>query len=141
MKCVGRLRRSSQVRSLSLSPLTSDLVKLNGKEASRTGLYVGPFQPSWKLEILQGLGITHILCIAESREAYVLLSFHHHPPRRRADVEASRVYRHLVRPKFPDQFQYMIQEIRDADDQNLIRIFPQFADTFLYISGILVTNE
>ena len=43
------------------------------------GLFVGPFQPSWKLEILQGLGITHILCIAESREAlsfsFLLLSF------------------------------------------------------------------
>ncbi|GAA6009877.1 hypothetical protein JCM11491_000849 [Sporobolomyces phaffii] len=70
------------------------------------GLYVGPFQPSWKLDILQGLGISHILCIAESREA------------------------HLVRAKFPEHFQYLIQEIRDADDQNLIRIFPQ-AQTFI----------
>ncbi|GAA5972088.1 hypothetical protein JCM3765_001288 [Sporobolomyces pararoseus] len=77
------------------------------------GLFVGPFQPSWKLEILQGLGITHILCIAESREA------------------------HLVRAKFPDNFQYLIQEIRDADDQNLIRIFPQ-AQSF--IDGALTSG-
>lgn len=35
------------------------------------GLYVGPFQPSWKREVLQGLGITHILCIAETRESCV----------------------------------------------------------------------
>ncbi|GAA5824403.1 hypothetical protein JCM5353_005025 [Sporobolomyces roseus] len=83
------------------------------------GLYVGPFQPSWKLEVLQGLGITHILCIAESREA------------------------HLVRPKFPDQFQYMIQEIRDADDQNLIRIFPQaqaFIDGALGMGGKVLVH-
>lgn len=32
------------------------------------GLFVGPFQPSFKLEILQRLGITHVLCIAETRE-------------------------------------------------------------------------
>ncbi|BGP13312.1 hypothetical protein JCM10213_001501 [Rhodosporidiobolus nylandii] len=64
------------------------------------GLYVGPFQPSWKLDVLQSLGVTHILCIAESRE------------------------QHLFKAKFPGQFVYHIEEIRDADDQNLIRIFP-----------------
>lgn len=42
-----------------------------GSSTLSLGLYVGPFQPSWKLEILQGLGISHILCIAESREAQV----------------------------------------------------------------------
>ncbi|CEQ39306.1 SPOSA6832_00830, partial [Sporobolomyces salmonicolor] len=67
------------------------------------GLYVGPFQPSWKLPILQRLGITHILCIAESRES------------------------HLFTARFPEHITYLIQEIRDADDQNLIRIFPQYA--------------
>lgn len=35
---------------------------------SSLGVYVGPFQPSWKLATLEGLGITHILCIAETRE-------------------------------------------------------------------------
>jgi serine/threonine/tyrosine-interacting protein len=35
------------------------------------GLFIGPFQPSWKLEALQALGITHVLCIAESREQSV----------------------------------------------------------------------
>lgn len=33
--------------------------------------------------------------------------------------------RHLFRACFPGQFTYLIKEIRDADDQNLIRIFPQ----------------
>lgn len=32
---------------------------------------------------------------------------------------------HLFNPRFPDNFVYLIQDIRDADDQNLIRIFPQ----------------
>ncbi|GAA5928618.1 hypothetical protein JCM3775_004583 [Rhodotorula graminis] len=78
------------------------------------GLYVGPFQPSWKREALKGLGITHILCIADPREA------------------------HLFKPRFPDDFVYLIQDIRDADDQNLIRIFPQaqmFIDSALSAGG------
>lgn len=37
----------------------------------RAGLFVGPFQPSWKLDVLQGMGITHVLCIADPREACV----------------------------------------------------------------------
>ena len=37
------------------------------------GVFVGPFQPSYKLEILQSLGITHVLCIAEIRERSVSL--------------------------------------------------------------------
>lgn len=74
------------------------------------GLYVGPFQPSWKRETLDHLGITHILCIAETREA------------------------HILKPKFPADFVYLIQDIRDADDQNLIRIFPQACS---FIEGAL----
>ncbi|GAA5973698.1 hypothetical protein JCM11641_005085 [Rhodosporidiobolus odoratus] len=83
------------------------------------GLYVGPFQPSWKLGILQSLGITHIFCIAETRE------------------------QHLFKAKFPGQFVYHIQEIRDADDQNLIRIFPdarQFIDSALTAGGRVLVH-
>ena len=36
--------------------------------SGHAGLYVGPFQPSWNLATLERIGITHILCIAESRE-------------------------------------------------------------------------
>lgn len=60
--------------------------------ASRTGLYVGPFQPSWKLETLNSLGVTHILCIAESREACVppsLLPLCLTPPADFGDIEQS----------------------------------------------------
>lgn len=34
---------------------------------------------------------------------------------------------HLVKPRFPEQFVYLVLDIRDASDQNLITIFPQFA--------------
>lgn len=90
-----------------------------------TGLFVGPFQPSWKLEVLQSLGITHILCIAETREQCV--------PAFLPTLEnmLTILRRHILKPKFPEHFVYLIQDIRDADDQNLIRIFPQCASPLL----------
>lgn len=91
------------------------------REAQETlpGVYVGPFQPSWNLETLTRLGITHILCIAESRE------------------------QHLFKAKFPHLITYLILEIRDADDQNLIRIFPQtmnFIDLALSQGGKVLVH-
>ncbi|ORY90920.1 protein-tyrosine phosphatase-like protein [Leucosporidium creatinivorum] len=83
------------------------------------GLYVGPFQPSWRLATLQALGITHILCIAESRE------------------------QHLFSARFPENFVYLILEMRDADDQNLIRIFPQtqaFIDSAIAQGGRVLVH-
>ncbi len=38
--------------------------------------------------------------------------------------------RHLFKAKFPERYTYLILEMRDADDQNLIRIFPQSVPTF-----------
>ncbi|KAL8279330.1 hypothetical protein RQP46_008367 [Phenoliferia psychrophenolica] len=83
------------------------------------GLFVGPFQPSWKIDLLQSLGITHICCIYESRE------------------------QHLFKPRFPEQIAYLILEMRDADDQNLIRIFPQtqaFIDNALAAGGKVLVH-
>jgi len=34
-------------------------------------VFVGPFQPSWNQAKLEEMGITHILCIAETREQSV----------------------------------------------------------------------
>ena len=30
-----------------------------------------------------------------------------------------------VRPRFPDVFQYMVLDVEDNEEQNLIRLFPQ----------------
>nr|AIC33777.1 dual specificity phosphatase [Puccinia cf. psidii AE-2014] len=67
-------------------------------------IYLGPYQSSRDLNTLQQLGITHICCISETREA------------------------HLLKPRFPDQFQYLTLDIRDATDQHLITIFPRFKE-------------
>lgn len=117
-----KLKRSYQVRpscpSCSCCPRRAHVPSLS------PGLFVGPFQPSWRLATLQALGITHILCIAESREQCVRFCV------RNAACPANlfpppSTGRHLFSARFPDNFAYLILEVRDADDQNLIRIFPR----------------
>ncbi|THH31176.1 hypothetical protein EUX98_g3009 [Antrodiella citrinella] len=63
-------------------------------------LFLGPLQASKSLETLQALGITHILCIRDVKEAFA------------------------VRPRFPEKFQYMTLNVEDTEEQNLIRMFP-----------------
>lgn len=77
-----------------------------------------------KREVLNNLGVTHILCIAETREAQVGTEHTRNSHRPTADPSLD-LYSHILKPKFPGEFEYLIQDIRDADDQNLIRIFPQ----------------
>ncbi|GAA97577.1 uncharacterized protein L969DRAFT_91489 [Mixia osmundae IAM 14324] len=66
-------------------------------------LWCGPYQSSNNLATLKSQGITHILCIADTREGG------------------------LVKPKFPNDFEYQVLNIRDSWDQNLITVFPEVA--------------
>lgn len=70
------------------------------------GLFLGPFQASKSLDTLQRLGITHIVCIRDKKEAF------------------------SVRPRFPDHFQYLVLDVEDSEGQNLIRLFPE-VDRFI----------
>ncbi|KAH9841506.1 phosphatases II [Rhodofomes roseus] len=65
------------------------------------GLLLGPLQASKSLPILQELGVTHIVCIRDAKEAF------------------------SVRPRFPEHFRYMVLDVQDSEEQNLIRLFPQ----------------
>ncbi|KAI0916982.1 hypothetical protein AcW1_007706 [Taiwanofungus camphoratus] len=64
-------------------------------------LLLGPLQASKSLDTLQSLGVSHIVCIRDAKEAF------------------------SVRPRFPDSFQYMVLDVEDSEEQNLIRLFPQ----------------
>ncbi|KAG9315569.1 phosphatases II [Chiua virens] len=70
------------------------------------GLLLGPFQASKSLETLKSLGVTHIVCIRDQKEAF------------------------SVRPRFPDQFEYLVLNVEDNEEQNVIRLFPE-ADQFI----------
>jgi len=64
------------------------------------GLILGPLQAAKSLDILQRLAITHVVCIRDAKEAF------------------------SVKPRFPDAFQYMVVDLADSEEQNLIRYFP-----------------
>ncbi|KAK2459671.1 hypothetical protein APHAL10511_008316 [Amanita phalloides] len=63
-------------------------------------LYLGPFVASKSLETLKSLGISHIVCIRDAKEAF------------------------SVRPRFPEHFKYLVLDVQDNEEQNLIRLFP-----------------
>ncbi|KAI0698089.1 phosphatases II [Cytidiella melzeri] len=70
------------------------------------GVLLGPLQASKSLEVLQSLGVTHIVCIRDQKEAF------------------------SVRPRFPESFTYLVLDVEDSEEQNLIRLFPQ-ANAFI----------
>ncbi|EJC97989.1 phosphatases II [Fomitiporia mediterranea MF3/22] len=75
---------------------------------------LGPFQASKSLETLQRLGITHIVCIRDAKEAF------------------------SVKPRFPDRFVYLTLDVQDNEEQNLISLFPKakkFIDEALQNGG------
>ncbi|KZP01344.1 phosphatases II [Calocera viscosa TUFC12733] len=63
------------------------------------GLLLGPFQVSKDLDTLLSLGVTHILCIRDPKEAF------------------------LVKERFPERFRYLVLNVVDNDEQNLISLF------------------
>jgi serine/threonine/tyrosine-interacting protein len=78
------------------------------------GLFLGPFIVSKSAEVMQGLGITHVVCIRDAKEAF------------------------SVKPRFPDRFQYLTLDVQDNEEQNLIRLFPaakQFIDNAITSGG------
>lgn len=64
------------------------------------GLILGPLQAAKSLDVLQGLGITHVVCIRDAKEAF------------------------SVKPRFPEVFRYLVVDLADSEEQNLIRYFP-----------------
>ncbi|KAF8685687.1 Dual specificity phosphatase, catalytic domain [Rhizoctonia solani] len=68
------------------------------------GLLLGPFQASKDLERMKSLGITHVACIRDVKEAF------------------------SVKPRFPGELQYLVLDVEDNEEQNLIRLFPRIFD-------------
>ncbi|WWD17376.1 hypothetical protein CI109_101817 [Kwoniella shandongensis] len=83
------------------------------------GLYLGPFQSSLNIHRLRDMGVTHILCIRDQKEA------------------------RLIFPRFPTEFKYMTVDISDNTDQNLITIFPrckEFIEEAMSMGGTVLAH-
>ncbi|ELU10633.1 hypothetical protein CAPTEDRAFT_164406 [Capitella teleta] len=67
------------------------------------GLFLGPYAAAMKskLEFLKLHQITHIVCIRQKLEA------------------------NIVKPNFPDHFQYLVLDISDNVTENIIKFFPR----------------
>ncbi|KAG5459167.1 MAG: Serine/threonine/tyrosine-interacting protein, partial [Olpidium bornovanus] len=74
------------------------------------GFWLGPYCCSKNLSLLQSRGITHVVCLRDSVE------------------------RSIIRPHFPDKFQYLIIEVSDSPLENLI---PHFAGARQFVEGAL----
>uniref|UniRef100_A0A3Q3J1J1 Tyrosine-protein phosphatase domain-containing protein n=1 Tax=Monopterus albus TaxID=43700 RepID=A0A3Q3J1J1_MONAL len=80
------------------------------------GLFLGPYSSAMKskLPVLEGQGITHIVCV-------------------RQDIEAN-----FIKPNFPHTFRYLVLDIADNPVENVIRFFPktkEFIDSCLATGG------
>ncbi|KAL5520019.1 hypothetical protein ACEPAG_1679 [Sanghuangporus baumii] len=82
-------------------------------------VFLGPFQASKSLETLKRIGITHIVCIRDAKEAF------------------------SVKPRFPDHFIYLVLDVQDNEEQNLIGLFPrakQFIDEAILGGGRVLVH-
>lgn len=83
------------------------------------GLLLGPFQVSKELNKLKELGVTHIVCIRDSKEAF------------------------SVKPRFEGHFTYLVLDVEDSEEQNLIRKFPEakaFIDNAIKSGGKVLVH-
>lgn len=69
-----------------------------------TGIWVGPSEAGKNLEQLRNAGIGAIVVLRAPSEAV------------------------FIKPRFPDQFEYLIVDIHERADQNLISLFPKFRE-------------
>jgi len=96
------------------------------------GLFLGPFVASKSLETLQSLGVTHMYVGRCRRERGVALK----KKKNRSSVcirDEKEAF--SVRPRFPDMIKYLVLDVQDNEEQNLIRLFPSQVDCFFFLSG------
>jgi len=85
------------------------------------GLLLGPFVASKSLETLVNLGVTH-MCVNFGREASLFILSKADAFIRVCIRDAKEAF--SVKPRFPERFQYMVLDVEDNEEQNLIRLFP-----------------
>jgi len=85
------------------------------------GIYLGPYACAAKnkLEALKASGITHLICIRHVMES------------------------NIIKPNFPHDFSYMVLDVADNFEQNIIQFLPktrEFIDNALQSQGKVVIH-
>jgi serine/threonine/tyrosine-interacting protein len=99
------------------------------------GLLLGPFQVSKNLASLKELGISHMY-------AFCLQALAHRPELSftpSCSLAHSVCIRDVkeafsVRPRFPESFEYLVLDVQDSEEQNLIRLFPRLVWQIIAVS-------
>ena len=99
------------------------------------GLLLGPFQASKSLETLKSLGITH-MSVSPSvfQDIHDRMYLTPHSPNYTSVCIRDAKEAFSVRPRFPDHFTYLVLDVQDNEEQNLIRLFPQYALVYHFYS-------
>ena len=90
------------------------------------GLLLGPFQVSKDLASLKELGISHMYASCPPRpppHQNPELSLFACPAPRVCIRDVKEAF--SVRPRFPGCFEYLVLDVQDSEEQNLIRLFPR----------------
>ena len=93
------------------------------------GLFLGPFQASKSIETLQSLNISHMYAVTLRTLILGRLTFR--PSLCIRDVDEA----FSVKPRFPEQFKYLVLDVRDREEQNIIRIFSMYAPLHIIKKG------
>lgn len=105
------------------------------------GLLLGPFVASKSLETLTGLKVSHMYVVGSHLRQFfatvtsiwrVNLSSCLFSVCIRDAKEAFS-----VRPRFPEHFNYMVLDVEDNEEQNLIRLFPAWGPySYILLNGV-----
>jgi serine/threonine/tyrosine-interacting protein len=82
------------------------------------GLFLGPFVASKSLETLSSLKVSHMYVVG----SHFNVDLTRKPFSSVCIRDAKEAF--SVRPRFPDNFSYMVLDVEDNEEQNLIRLFP-----------------
>lgn len=104
------------------------------------GLLLGPFQASKSLEVLNSLGVTHMWSLNPLGSTVPLIN-------RRVSYFITRLCirdkkeAFSVKPRFPEHFEYLVLDVEDNEDQNVIRLFPQCVCATRYSMNMLTVSQ
>ena len=85
------------------------------------GLFLGPFVASKSLETLSSLKVSHMYVVGSQWRRFNA-DLTRKPLSSVCIRDAKEAF--SVRPRFPDNFSYMVLDVEDNEEQNLIRLFP-----------------
>jgi hypothetical protein len=128
----GTRRRRVEVRTSPLSPPKRDADGCQAQVRHATSMPGDPTRPPTRpipsfQEPNHAQGpryFAHVRVLSRLLHAVLSFDLLGYPAHRVCVRDAKEAF--SVRPRFPDSFQYLVLDVQDSEEQNLIRLFPRF---------------